>query len=422
MSSATIERTAADPAPSSPRTGTRRRLDHIDAMRPIKQVGVVSTHSLLMFAPAASLLAGASLMLLHVTREAFLFVSACMLTYSYRGLGRGGLRTFYWRRFVAVGIPYLCWTVIYFFVTLSLTAGWLAAMGHLGYLVGTGYYQLYYLLVIMQFYLLFPLLARALVRLKDHHWLVLGVSGAIQLAVVSLQHWHISPTYLQGFWATREITSYQFYLVAGMIVALHLDQVHAWLSHHVRSVIAFTCASAAVAETWYLLAAHGHVSWLGSSSDPLQPIVVPFNIGAIACIYLAGMALVDRRRSHRVRAATTSGSDNSYGVYLAQMVFILGLSGLGWAGLDQVVPWPIVCLVTVAVVFGASVALTSVLARTPLAKALTGRSRAPWSTWWPDRGRPPSEPAESGTGGAGGQGDEGLSPLEPGTPTLSAGR
>ena len=28
---------------------------------------------------------------------------------------------------------------------------------------------------------------------------------------------------------------------------------------------------------------------------------------------------------------TRSGSDNSYGVYLAQMVFILGLGWLGWS-------------------------------------------------------------------------------------------
>ena len=56
-------------------------------MRPVKQVGVVSTHTLLFFAPlAAAVTVGASLQLLHVTREAFLFVSACMLTYSVRDL------------------------------------------------------------------------------------------------------------------------------------------------------------------------------------------------------------------------------------------------------------------------------------------------------------------------------------------------
>jgi peptidoglycan/LPS O-acetylase OafA/YrhL len=368
-------------------TGTRTRLDHIDAMRPIKQAGVVSTHSLLAFAPAAGLAVGASLMLLHVTREAFLFVSACMLTYSYRGLDRGGLRTFYWRRFVSVGLPYLCWTVIYFFLTLDVAAGWAHALGHLGYLVGSGYYQLYYLLVIMQFYLIFPLLAVAMVRWRRHHGLVLLASGTAQLVLVSLMHWGLLPAMFQGFWATREITSYQFYLVAGMVVALHLDQVHAWLRRHRAQVMAFTLTAAVTAELWYYLAADRHVHWLGSSSDPFQPIVVPFNIGAIACIYLAGMALVDRRRSARVRAMTRSGSDNSYGVYLAQMVFILGLGWLGWGRLTAIVPWPLLCLGTVVLVFVACVALTGTLARTPLAQVLTGRSRAPWSTLLPGRAR-----------------------------------
>jgi peptidoglycan/LPS O-acetylase OafA/YrhL len=355
-------------------------------MRPIKQAGVVSTHTLLFFAPAAaSLSVGASLMLLHVTREAFLFVSACMLTYSYRGLKDGGLSAFYRRRFVAVGIPYLCWTLIYFLVTLpdhSMGVG--GSLVHLAYLAGTGYYQLYYLLVIMQFYLVFPLVA-ALIGRARHHGLVLAISGAVQLAVVSLEHWTMLPSAFEGFWATRDIISYQFYLLAGMIVALHLQDVHAWLAAHVRLVIGFTLAAAAMAEGWYYLAATGFSHWLGSSSDAFQPIVIPFNIGAIACLYLAGMALVDRRRSHTVRAMVRSGSDNSYGVYLAQMLFIIALNWVGWGRLADVVPWPPLIVGTVVIVFSGCVLLTSLMARTSLAKALTGRSRAPWATWLPGR-------------------------------------
>jgi len=365
-------------------SGTRERLDHIDAMRPIKQAGVVGTHSLLAFAPVASLGVGACLILLHVTREAFLFVSACMLTYSCRGLGTGGLPTFYRRRFVAVGIPYLCWTLIYFLVTLpDFSTGVSGSLVHLAYLAGTGYYQLYYLLVIMQFYLLFPWLARLIGRAKGYHGVVLVASGFVQLIVVSLEHWTVLPSAFEGFWATREITSYQFYLVAGMIVALHLDQVHRWLSEHIRLVVSLTLASAAMAEGWYYLASTDLSRWLGSSSDPFQPIVIPFNIGAIACIYLAGMALVDRRRSHTVRAMVRSGSENSYGVYLAQMLFIVALSWIGWGRLTRVIPWPVLAVGSVAIVFLACVLLTSALARTPLAKSLTGRTRTSWQTWLP---------------------------------------
>jgi hypothetical protein len=87
----------------------RRRLDQVDAMRPVKQAGVISTHAILYCAPeAASAGSGAALLLLHVSREGFFFISACMLTYAHADLNRAGLRRFYWRRFLSVGIPYLC--------------------------------------------------------------------------------------------------------------------------------------------------------------------------------------------------------------------------------------------------------------------------------------------------------------------------
>ncbi len=41
-----------------------------------------------------------------------------MLTYAYAEMRLTGLRRFYWRRFVSVGIPYLCWNLIYFFCGL----------------------------------------------------------------------------------------------------------------------------------------------------------------------------------------------------------------------------------------------------------------------------------------------------------------
>jgi peptidoglycan/LPS O-acetylase OafA/YrhL len=367
-------------SPAEPVRGTRQRLDHIDAMRPVKQAGVVSTHTLLFFAPiGAGFATGASLLLLHVTREAFLFVSACMLTYSFRDLLSVELRPFWRRRFLMVGVPYLCWTLIYFLFTLpTASESASSAVLHLGYLTATGYYQLYYLVVLLEFYAVFPLLLVLLRRTSGHHGALLAASGAVQVALISAMHWTVLPWWMRGFWASREVTSYQFYLIAGMVIALHLNDVHGWLVRHYRAVIAFTLGSTALAEAWYFLAAHHVMSWLGSSDDPFQPIVIPFNIGAIACIYLIGVWLVDRRRSHRTRVVVQSGSDNSYGVYLAQMIFITTLTWLGWRHLDAYVPWPLLCMITVALVFLACVALTEVLARTPLAKPLTGRTRVPW--------------------------------------------
>ena len=292
-------------APAQPVRGTRKRLDHIDAMRPVKQAGVVSTHTLLFFAPvAAGLAVGASLQLLHVTREAFLFVSACMLAYSVRDLPGIDHRTFWRRRFALVAVPYLCWTVIYFLVGLPSEHGTPRADTiHLLYLFGTGYYQLYYLLVLLEFYALFPLLLVLLRRTGRaprprapgeragadragvHH--ALGPGAGLDAGLLGHPRGDLVPVLSGGRHGGRHASRRVPRL------ALLARAASSWPARWPRP---------SAAEVWYYLAADRVASWLGSSSDPFQPIVIPFNIGAIACIYLIGVALVHRRRSKRTRA------------------------------------------------------------------------------------------------------------------------
>jgi hypothetical protein len=61
------------------------------------------------------------------------------------------------------------------------------------------------------------------------------------------------------------------------------------------------------------------------------------------------------------------------------VLLITILSWLGWRHLNEYLPWPLVAVITVAVIFVSCIALTELLARTPLAKPLTGRTRVPWS-------------------------------------------
>jgi peptidoglycan/LPS O-acetylase OafA/YrhL len=369
----------------------RQRLDQVDAMRPMKQAGVISTHVLTFFAPAASSVStGAVMLLTHFSREGFFFVSACMLTYAYLDLGSGGLRRFYRRRLVAVTVPYLCWSVIYFLYLLPTAhyANPAVALGNFAKDIATGYFQLYFLLIIMQYYLVFPLLLTFLRRTRDHHGAILVIVTLGHVALMTLMHWTIVPVLRTGW--IREFTPYAFYLIAGSIAAFHLDAVNGWLVRHARLVIALTVAAALGAEAVYFLAARGVTTVLGSGNDPFQPSVIPFDIGMIASLYLLGVVLVKPGRSRLLRAAVRSGSDNSYGVYLTQMLFINALIWAGWARLDSVVWWPLLCAATVVIVFLAGVALTSLLARTPLAVPLAGRQRQPWPARTP---RPAAGPA-----------------------------
>jgi peptidoglycan/LPS O-acetylase OafA/YrhL len=390
----------------------RQRLDQVDAMRPMKQAGVISTHVLTYFVPAAAIVSTNAVMLLtHFSREGFFFISACMLTYAYMDLDRGGLRRFYGRRLLAVTLPYVCWSVIYFLYLLPTAhyANTAAALENFAKELATGYYQLYFLLIIMQYYLLFPFLIAFLRRTRDHHGAIVVIALLGHVALMTLMHWTIVPVLRTGW--IREFTPYAFYLIAGSIAAFHLEAVNEWLLRHARLVIALTVVAALGAEAVYFLAEKGVTTALGSGNDPFQPSVIPFDIGAIACLYLLGVVLVKPGRSRRLRAVVRSGSDNSYGVYLSQMVFINALIWAGWARLDSVVWWPLLCGATVVLVFLAGVALTSFLARTPLAVPLTGRKQQPWATRWPRSttagaahdtavgGRRP-EPAAAGHAGA----------------------
>jgi hypothetical protein len=142
----------------------------------------------------------------------------------------------------------------------------------------------------------------------------------------------------------------------------------------------------------YFLSRKGFTHILGYGSDPFQPSVIPFNVCVIALGYLAGMYLVRPWRSRRTKAAVRIGSDNAYGIYLAQMIFITALGAFGWKAFVGRAPFWVWVPLTVAIAYFGGILLTALLARTPLAVPLTGRKQVPWSTLLPRRA-PAAEPA-----------------------------
>jgi peptidoglycan/LPS O-acetylase OafA/YrhL len=379
----------------------RQRLDHIDAMRPLKQAGVVSTHTIVAFTPVGALaFSNATLLLLHVSREAFFAISACMLTYAYSGLKRDKMGKFYWRRFVAVGIPYLVWNAIYFVWFIyavhqnTYSSTWVA----LRYFVRQleiGYDQLYFLIVIAEFYVAFPLVLWVLRKTRGHHALLVGAAAVLQLVFTIGIHWGLFG-YRVGEYAQEIAPFYVLYLVGGAVVACHLSEFHDWVMNHKLLIVYLTVVAALFAEAVYFLTKGSGATALGDAADPFQPTVIPFNVGVIACGYLAGMWLVRPERRRWIRKATRIGSDDSYGIFLAQMIFITALAVWGGRDFAQVMPFYVWIPASIAFAYFGSIALTELLARTPLAVPLTGRKQIPWRTPRPaDSPRADSRRADS---------------------------
>ena len=108
-----------------------------------------------------------------------------------------------------------------------------------------GYYQLYFVVVLLLLYLVFPPVLRA-IRATSHHGALMAASLLFALLLAADLHYTASFGVV-GDW-TRDIASkwpwarnpitYQEQFVAGILVALHFDEVRRFVERWYRQVIA----------------------------------------------------------------------------------------------------------------------------------------------------------------------------------------
>ena len=367
-------------------------LAQFDPYRVVACCAVVLQHSLLWNVADGNTTAWAFVMLLHFSRTAFFFLTAFLLTYAEirhpRPVGR------FWRqRVVEIGIPFLVWTGIYWIFTMVDSGSWAQAGSLLWNYLVFGYYQLYFVVVLLQFYLVFPLLLR-LLRNARHHVAIMVVSLLFALALAADLH------YTQYFgvvgsithsiasvwpWARDPIT-YQEQFVAGILVALHFDDVRRFIERRWRQVIALGVAMCAVATSWYLVAV-----WTGSdtgyASDLYQPIAFLWFTAAVAALE-CGTWVWYRRQ---VRRASRPGPSRRWpnvlsaeylagltgGIFFCHILFLnLIRSALGDLGIAPHLGWAGLVGVTFVLTIGCTGACTALLLRTPLARVFTGPIRA----------------------------------------------
>jgi hypothetical protein len=148
--------------------------------------------------------------------------------------------------------------------------------------------------------------------------------------------------------------------------------------NHKLLIVYLTVVAALFAEAVYFLTKGSGATAMGDAADPFQPTVIPFNVGVIACGYLAGMWLVRPERRRWIRKATRIGSDDSYGIFLAQMLFITALALWGGRDFAKALPFYVWIPLSIAFAYFGSIVLTELLARTPLAMPVAGRKQIPW--------------------------------------------
>ncbi len=368
-------------------SGTRGSyISQFDSYRVIACCAVVLQHSFLWTIAAGNTSAWAFVMLLHFSRTAFFFLAAFLLTYSQINRPRSTLG-FWHRRYVQIGVPFLAWTAIYWIFTMVTGGTWNQAWSLLWNYVVFGYYQLYFVVVLLLLYLVYPALLRAL-RATSHHGAIMLGSLLFALALAADLH-YTSSFGVVGDWTHdiarvwpwgRNPITYQEQFVAGILVALHFDQVRDFIERWYRQVIAGAVLVGVAATLWYLIAV-----WTGSTpgraSDLYQPIAFLWFTVAVAALECGTWMWYRRRRRPRVRVPRVFSAEYlaglTGGIFFCHVIFLnLVRSGLGATGLAPHLGWAGMVGTTFVLTIGSAALFTALILRTPLRWVLGGPVRA----------------------------------------------
>ena len=276
-----------------PDLGGHGYLEMFNLFRVIACAAVLAQHSFIWTNMTGNFVGTGFITMLHLSRTSFFFLTALVVTYAQIDHPRS-TGDFWRRRYAQVGVPYLAWTGIYLvFSLVTVNASWDEVGVFLRHNLLLGFSQMYFVIVIFEFYLFFPLLMK-LLRIVDHRWILAGSLTFATLIGLFLHYpsW-FSP--LSGANQTinhdlpwsRNILVYQEFLIAGMLVAWHLNQVIGLVSRHYRRILLVTGAAGVLMVLWYMISV-----WTGTSveraSDIYEPQAALWCFSAIAGIFTLG--------------------------------------------------------------------------------------------------------------------------------------
>jgi NADH:ubiquinone oxidoreductase subunit 6 (subunit J) len=179
----------------------------------------------------------------------------------------------------------------------------------------------------------------------------------------------------------RNFFVYQEFFIAGMLVALHLDQVLEFVSRYYRQILVLAAAIGAFTVYWYMFSV-----WSGNSveraSDIYEPFATLWCFAAIAAILCLSWRWEQRTRAssrtpRRTFPSTAYFAGLTGGIFFAHTLFLdMFRAALTSIGLRASLPWE----ATVAILFVSAVLVTGTLVaievRSPFRWVLGGPVRS----------------------------------------------
>jgi Uncharacterized protein conserved in bacteria len=370
--------------------GRQRRpyIYELDWLRALTALGVVAVHSLSFTAGFNGSLVGvqvqnAIVVALHFTREMFMFVTAFSLIYVYANRNKFSPFQFWKKRGIGVFLPYCIWSGIYIIINNhpgSLTQ--FSNLFSLDILTGNASFQLYYILLTLQFYLLFPLFLIFMQRVAHSPWIALALSFVLQVVGFYLDYHILQRQAFTGFWSffslyqSRIAIVYQFYFVLGGMTAWYWPQIHTFLLQHVRLISGVFIVALSALWMHFFIQIRIFQESIGYASSVLQPVMVLYSpiiiafLFCMACLWARSVNAQGVPKGYRFWHLL---SNTSFGIYLIHALLLTYI--FRWMVPALPVTWPAVIRVFLVwfAAAGGSVVISAILLRIPVLSHLVGR-------------------------------------------------
>jgi surface polysaccharide O-acyltransferase-like enzyme len=258
---------------------------------------------------------------------AFVLLTGLVLAYGYGPEREFRPGVYLRKRLKSIAVPYLFWSALYMLFRGFVEHNWTGLLSRFGtaLLEGSAMYQLYFIVLIFQYYLLFPLI-RPLLQKSWFNWVVLGaVLFQLFLMADTYFGWvHPSGSFMTWayYYRDRLFPWWIGYFALGAwigVVPARLERLKAWL---------WPLAGAATALlAWmmveYLTLVKNPAISIGFAASGFRPSAYLYAIIGTGAILGWGARLVEGEG--RLRRFMDSLGRHSFGIYLIHPLFLWGI-------------------------------------------------------------------------------------------------
>ncbi len=230
----------------------------------------------------------AILILLRYNRQAFIFITAFVLVYVYNRPDLNWVE-FWKKRTIGIIIPYVIWSIIYVAINVKNPSLYNYVYDTL---LGSSSYQMYYILLAIQLYLLLPFFIKILNRIREKAIVTLVSLSIFQILLMSytyyvlrLNNTNYKFTQRLVHIQYRFILFYLIYIFLGGFFALYYKDIEKIVKKNYKKAITFLILSILALLTSYVLEIYTFHLPIDFASAFDQPLVITYSLALIIIIF-----------------------------------------------------------------------------------------------------------------------------------------